>query len=529
MRTNIYKYGICMLSLLSLVACKNENELAYSTTPLSTKLYQGQSTDVAVKSFGVKSSQGYDVDGVKWSSADEFIATVDDNGKATAQHVGNVRIYGEFDGGKTVYCDLDVIGRYNIYNEPIANVDSIAVAVQYESGMKKVLVRGGKSGDDYAVFMDTAANIAPFVDYTIYLIGNLKGEMVSFKSQDTYNNVEKNFLPERYWVQNGYFNDPYDVRVVLNNAVMQNIAYYMSDKAPVAVDKFVAAYKASALKDLNKMADASSYSKAALELANEFNYSTVDKDALASKVAAGTSAINDATAVAAVENELVVKKGEIEVLYVNAGRNSATDICYSQLSEGHDQSKYYEASWNKLDELDKGLTDVLASATTIKELDKATTDYKVQYADILPKSIADSYADNVQKSFDKYNESDYTPEVWTLLVADKDFALNETTGIKGQSSKVEANRIRKEATDSFKDYMTIAAKPGLVKTEKDNFEKNFNKNYKESDYTAENWQKMLDIRDKAYTDMDNAVKNSELAQITQDAEKELKAVPKVEK
>jgi hypothetical protein len=529
MRKNIYKYGICMLSLLSLVACKNENELAYSTSPLSTQLYQGQSTDVAVKSFGVKSSQGYDVEGVTWSSADEFIATVDANGKATAQHVGNVRIYGEFDGGKTVYCDLDVVGRYNIYNEPITNIDSIGAAVQYESGMKKVLVRGGKSGDDYAVFMDTAANVAPFVDYTIYLVGNVKGEMVSMKSADTYSAVEKNFLPERYFVKDGFFNNPYDVRVVLNSAAMKTMAYYMSDKAPVAVDKMVAAYKATALKDLNRLSSADSYSKKALDLANDFSYETIDKAALTSLVTEGTATINAATGVAEVENTLVEKAGQFEVLYVAAGRNSAKEICYKRLPKGHEQAEYYDASWNKINELDAGLDAALAATKTIKELDKATSDYSVQYADILTKVNADLYIQNVEKQFANYKESDYTPEVWAMLVADKDKAVNDATGIKAQSSALEANRMRQTAVDSFKDYMKAADAPKEIEKSKKALEDSFAKSYKESDYTPENWQVLLTIKAEALNAMDKAVKKSELTQIAADAEKAFKAVEKAEK
>lgn len=529
MRNNIYKYGICMLSLLSLVACEKSNELAYSTSPLSTQLYQGQTTDVAVKSFGVKSSQGYDVDGVEWSSGDPFIATVDANGKATAQHVGNVRIYGEFDGGKTVYCDLDVVGRYNLYNEPLAHVDSIGQVVQYESGMRKILVRGGQPGDDYAVFLDTAINITPFVDYTIYLTGDVKGEMVSIKSAETYSSVEKNFLPERYFVKDGFFNNPYDVRVMLNSEVMKNIVYYMSDKAPVAADKMVKAYKKTALDDLNKLSSPETYSKKALNLANDFSYETIDKAAVDNLLTEGSSAINAATLIEEVENALVVKAGQFEILYVVAGRSSSKDICYNRLPKGHEQSEYYDASWNKINELDAGLDVALEATKTISELDKATSDYSVQYADILTKANADLYIQNVEKQFANYNESDYTPEVWALLVADKDKAVNDATGIKAQSSALEANRMRQTAVDSFKDYMKAADAPKEIEKSKKALEDSFAKSYKESDYTPENWQVLLNKKAKALNDMDKAVKKSELTQIAADAEKAFKAVEKAEK
>ncbi|MBQ2134494.1 MAG: hypothetical protein II203_02160, partial [Phascolarctobacterium sp.] len=122
-----------------------------------------------------------------------------------------------------------------------------------------------------------------------------------------------------------------------------------------------------------------------------------------------------------------------------------------------------------------------------------------------------------------------TPEVWAMLVADKDKAVNDATGIKAQSSALEANRMRQTAVDSFKDYMKAADAPKEIEKSKKALEDSFAKSYKESDYTPENWQVLLNIKAEALNAMDKAVKKSELTQIAADAEKAFKAVEKAEK
>ena len=85
MKSKSYILGISLLSVLALFSCKKENELAFSTNPREVgqtdydKMYVGDTKQLEVQSFGVKSSDGYHVGGVSWSSSDDFIASVSNN------------------------------------------------------------------------------------------------------------------------------------------------------------------------------------------------------------------------------------------------------------------------------------------------------------------------------------------------------------------------------------------------------------------------------------------------------------------
>ena len=57
-----------------------------------------------------------------WSSDDDFVASVND-GKVTANHVGETSIYA-MSGGSKIQCDVTVRGLYNYFREPLCKLNS---------------------------------------------------------------------------------------------------------------------------------------------------------------------------------------------------------------------------------------------------------------------------------------------------------------------------------------------------------------------------------------------------------------------
>lgn len=91
------------------VSCSSDDDhdsVDVSITPSSISMYYD----------GSKQLNGANID--KWTSEDEFVASVDDNGLVKGGHVGETRIVGQ-SGKHKSYCDVTINAQYNLYDDPI--------------------------------------------------------------------------------------------------------------------------------------------------------------------------------------------------------------------------------------------------------------------------------------------------------------------------------------------------------------------------------------------------------------------------
>lgn len=120
---------ICLsIIMLALVGCKKDENTWGKLQEGSVTLNVGESVQLTFDSNGNKYPQ--------WSSADEFIATVDEKGMVTAQHVGKTTVY-----VNNLACEVYVVDEYSILNldEPFKDweVDNDDVR-KYESNKRGI-------------------------------------------------------------------------------------------------------------------------------------------------------------------------------------------------------------------------------------------------------------------------------------------------------------------------------------------------------------------------------------------------------
>lgn len=487
MKSKSYILGISLLSVLALFSCKKENELAFSTNPREVgqteydKMYVGDTKQLEVQSFGVKSSDGYHVNGVSWSSSDDFIASVSSDGVVTANKVGSVKIIGKFNG-KSVYSSIVISGRKETYFEPDIKAGmSEAIAKELIAG--KLVMRGNLEGTSpYSVLVDTAANRKS--DYTVYLFGENTSAMVNLLTDEAVKETAEVFLPERYNKQEGgYFNNPYGVRVMQSSSPYKNVVLYTDDSKPSTAEEFSAAYKKVSKGYVADLANPETYSKASLGLENDFKYEKRDVNAINSIISECNTLIDKQGAtITEIEERLGVATDELADLFLDAARLEGTDMCYAKLPATPTEENFYEAALDSIQKLDDKFTALYDTASNIIYLDRLVTSSQKSYSGFLTRKVID---DNVIKPIDKEFETykgkqaDYSEKAYALFEVHYNVAIEKA---KGSCSLSDANNAMNGQKNADKDVI----KKTDEESQKAKLDTEFAK-YNESDYTAENW------------------------------------------
>lgn len=463
MNTNIFKFAICFVSFLGLVACKKDGDMTFSTDPLSVDKYANQEWDITAKSFGVLSSEGDTLDNAEWSSSDEFVVVIDQNGHATAKHVGEAKLYAKFENGMVLYSKAYIHGRSNLFNEPFTGLDMAAVKTS-EKSAGKTLVRGGGDNDNYLVYRETSDQYSKNTNYLIYIFGEENGQLLNVYSLDdkgadisarTYRELTGIFLPERY-APNGdstIYTHPKGVTVYPISEPLKNVAVYTLTENGSTPDKLIASYRASSKAYFELNADTASYKKDVLKLKADFCFQRggtmyYDANDIKDIVDPTISLIEQGNSITAIEDSMIAKIEDITNVYLAAARISALDICHDNLSQPMAVENYYTAAWDTIAELDNAANADFEAALTFKALDDSLALHTGTYKRVLTKKKADEEITKFNTSFEKsYKEEMYTPENWTEVNRIHDEAVE---GIKACTLTTQVNGVKNKANAALK-------------------------------------------------------------------------------
>lgn len=505
MKSNISKLLILSMTVLALFSCKKENELAFSPDPQSVIVKIGEQAQVKVESFGVKSSQGYDVTGATWSVENPFYATVDASGVVTGRKAGVTTVIATFDNGKMVKCDVLVTSDNLDYDEPDFESTNVPAIVKSELLMGKIASR---VGGDYAIFRNEDEATMDVNPFTMYFLGDVKGQ-ISVISGDKYDHVVSAFLPDRYDGGPENFTSPTDNAIANNNPYGPAVIYNNSD-----VNTLLGKYKDVSKADIEAVADPANYTPAALNVQLPFDLSGVDAAAVNTAKGNALAVLNNANIKSFNELETEVDQdySAIFELYLAAGRSWALNTwCYTVhstpyiggLRGGHDQSKYSATAWKRVLELDELAIDAFASDETFAALDNDAIYYGSKYSDVATLKNMESAKNKIDTEFAKLeaaNKSNYTDDCWATVVNLKDDAKLAIDN--KMYSYIEVNAL---ATSIAKSDMTSEASyfHGVItKAQTTAAIERLNailSNYKEADYTSANWERITDMYDSTVT------------------------------
>ncbi len=441
MKSNIVKLGVCLLATLAMFSCKKQETSAFSANPTSITLHVGETTTVTADVYGVKSAEGTPVSGVTWSSSDTYVAEVDANGLVTAKKVGVAIVSGSFQNGKSVFCEIYVDGRSQLFNEPIIGKSMAEVISAVEMSGDSIV----RTGENYIVVYDKL-EVYKHSDYTFYGFGTKGCALVDVQGATAYDELMKVFVPERYDSKGEYFVNSSNVRIYTSTPY-EYAAIYTADNNAATTAEAVAAYKASGVSFIDKAANPATYSKEALSLNNDITYDALDKTAVNTIVNAGKQTVSTSKVVKDVEETLANDAVALEEEFVKAARVSGLNICHSMLSAEYDENNFYPAAWSEIASYDAQANEDFNAAKTIKEIDQAITNNKAKYANIMSKKNVDTYKADLTKAYNKYSEDNYTPENWTTL---KNAYEQGLADIEASITKVEAAAKNKEAKDAMK-------------------------------------------------------------------------------
>lgn len=128
---------------MAFASCGDDNDASFTLSQSSVELnYKGNTTLTASEK------------NVTWGSSDEFVATVSDNGKIEAKHVGTATITAT-KNGETATCKVTVVPTNNQFVMPYMTWK--ASAAQIESAFNG-FQKGSNSTDNELVYYTNAAN-----------------------------------------------------------------------------------------------------------------------------------------------------------------------------------------------------------------------------------------------------------------------------------------------------------------------------------------------------------------------------------
>ena len=185
------KREIIIIAVAAMFAgCSKESKVEQiSATPSSISMYHDEKSEIKMSHSPVDAPAPV----YMYSSSDEYVATVDGDGKVTAQHVGECSIE-ILAAGKSTQCTVAVKPRSTLYTEPYLTFGGTKSAVKsYE---KRALA---SETSDLIMYKGENSNIR----YVMYLFegGKMESACVLFASK-TYCVEESNkFLSERYDVR----------------------------------------------------------------------------------------------------------------------------------------------------------------------------------------------------------------------------------------------------------------------------------------------------------------------------------------
>lgn len=454
MKTNIFKFAICFVSFLGLVACKKDGDMTFSTDPLSVDKYVNQEWDITAKSFGVLSSDGDTLDNATWSSSDEFVVVIDQNGHATAKHVGEAKLYATFENGLVLYSKAFIHGRSNMYAEPLTGQEMADVKVN-EKAAGKEIVRGGGKEDTYIVYRETSEDYAKNINYMIYLFGDEKGQLVNILTDQIYRELTGIFLPERYATEDEgvSYTHPKGVTVYPITAPLKNAAVYTTTENGSTPDKLVAAYRAVSEDYFRANADTAAYKKEAIDTKADFCYQRggilfYDQNAVKTIVDETVDLIKTSDLISEIEDSIAVKVDDVALIYLAAARISALNICHDNLSKPMLQENYYDAAWDTIADLDIAAALAFNGAEDHKSLDDSLALRTGTYKRVLSKAKADEEIAKFDTSFNKsYKEENYTPENWLQVMLIHDETVE---GIKNCCLTTEVSSVKNKGNAALK-------------------------------------------------------------------------------
>lgn len=442
MKSNIIKLGVCLLATLAMFSCKKQETSAYSTDPLYLSLTVGEQGKVSAMCYGVKSSEGTEVSGVTWSSSNKYVADVDANGVVTAKKVGTADVTGSFQNGKIVICSVAVLGTSDLYIEPYIGLGMSEAMANEEQDQDSIV----RKGENYFVSFDKSEN-SKYSDYKFYSYGAKSCAFADLQGKAAYDELIGKFLPERFDAVNGYFVDNINRRAYAPTTPFEYVVIYTPNDNAVTAEEAILAYRTSCNSYLNVCSSPATYSKAALELNNDITYEALDQTVVNGIVNAGKQTAATSKSVKEIEETLSNDREALETEFVKAARVSGMNICHSNLSAAYDENNFYPAAWAEIGIYDVKANEDFDAAQTIKEIDQAITNNKAKYANIMSKADVDVYKNDLTKAYEKYNESDYTPENWATLTGYYNTGLSD---LEGALTKVDAANINKEAKAQMK-------------------------------------------------------------------------------
>lgn len=526
---NIYiKLGVCLLAAITLIACKKENELAFSPNSSVVSVNVGETTTLSVNSYGVKSSTPYPVSNVEWSVDDKFVASVDNNGLLTGLKDGVTRACGKFDGGKVVYIDVLVNSLNNQYLEPMLQGTFKEVA-EYENTLAaRLLTRSVDS--KYAVYKDSSEG---YLDkFQIYFFNQFNGGVITcFENGDAVEIAKTKFLPDRYNVigDNSFADNKNNKAETRADEFGYGVFYNFGDFSGKMSDVY-AQYAADANSYLDSVANQENYTQEKLALKLPFVI-TADQTQVASYKQNAVNAISAGTNFGSAEAAIASNSELISELYLQSAREWAIkewcwvlhstakgDVMNGGLRKGHVQEEYYEVAWDRILDLDEQFENELAGLTSFAEIDLRAQTYGGTYMNIASTTNVKSNESKINSNFktiQSKHKKEYNENCWNEMTALKDDVIEQMkTTIYSYSEmqtlvdRCSSNKYDTKIDESYyKDVPTIA----LIDANVADLDKAWAM-YNESDYTRANWKLMVSTYESTMELLKNSVSKKESAE-----------------
>lgn len=526
---NIYiKLGVCLLAAITLIACKKENELAFSPNSSVVSVNVGETTTLSVNSYGVKSSTPYPVSNVEWSVDDKFVASVDNNGLLTGLKDGVTRACGKFDGGKVVYIDVLVNSLNNQYLEPMLQGTFNEVS-DYEAVLSaRQFTRGVDS--KYAVYKGTSDE---YLDkFQIYFFNQFNGGVITcFENGDAVEIAKTKFLPDRYNVisENSFADNKNNKVETRADEFGYGVFYNFGDFSGKMSDVY-AQYAADANSYLDDIANQENYTQEKLALKLPFVI-TADQTQVASYKQNAVNAISAGTNFGSAEAAIASNSELISELYLQSAREwaikewcwvlhstSKGDVMNGGLRKGHVQEEYYEVAWDRILDLDEQFENELAGLTSFAEIDLRAQTYGGTYMNIASTTNVKSNESKINSNFktiQSKHKKEYNENCWNEMTALKDDVIEQMkTTIYSYSEmqtlvdRCSSNKYDTKIDESYyKDVPTIA----LIDANVAELDKAWSA-YNESDYTKANWKLMVSTYESTLELLKNSVSKTESAE-----------------